>query len=380
DEILIFDIEPSYDAIITLKDDSVYLRINDKSRKLTHNQITNLEYDRGSRRFEEELVEYSSIEDVDENLVSEFKQLLDTNVDNEKLLKARGFMREGKLTVAGLLLFSNNINVYLPSARIRFMRYEGTKEESGARLNVVKDITFDKALPVAIREARAFINTQLREYTFLGKEGRFVTLPEYPEFAWFEGMINAIIHRRYDNQGDHIRIKMFDDRLEISSPGVLPASVTLENIKEERYSRNPKLAAALTQYKWVRESNEGVGRIFDEMKDYFLDDPVYSEPNNSSVQLTLKNNVVARKERETGRVSNIITPELFESLNEQHELIVRHLYNQGELTASKIANIIQRSVPTARKRLKELEEMNIISTHGSSKNDPKRTYYLLGFE
>ncbi|HEI5119209.1 TPA: putative DNA binding domain-containing protein [Staphylococcus aureus] len=350
DEILIFDIEPSYDAIITLKDDSVYLRINDKSRKLTHNQITNLEYDRGSRRFEEELVEYSSIEDVNEELVDEFKQLLNTNVDNEKLLKARGFMREGKLTVAGLLLFSNHINVYLPGARIRFMRYEGTKEESGTRLNIVKDITFDKALP------------------------------EYPEFAWFEGMINSIVHRRYDNQGDHIRIKMFDDRLEISSPGALPASVTLENIKEERYSRNPKLAAALTQYKWVRESNEGVGRIFDEMKQYFLDDPVYSEPNNSSVQLALKNNIIARKKRETGRVSNIITPELFESLNEQQELIVRHLYNQGELTASKIANIIQRSVPTARKRLKELEEMNIISTHGSSKNDPKRTYYLLGFE
>ncbi|MCE3327153.1 ATP-dependent DNA helicase RecG, partial [Staphylococcus aureus] len=67
--------------------------------------ITNLEYDRGSRRFEEELVEYSSIEDVNEELVDEFKQLLNTNVDNEKLLKARGFMREGKLTVAGLLLF-----------------------------------------------------------------------------------------------------------------------------------------------------------------------------------------------------------------------------------------------------------------------------------
>ncbi|NGK84385.1 ATP-dependent DNA helicase RecG, partial [Staphylococcus aureus] len=114
----------------------------------------------------------------------------------------------------------------------------------------------------------------------------------------------SIVHRRYDNQGDHIRIKMFDDRLEISSPGALPASVTLENIKEERYSRNPKLAAALTQYKWVRESNEGVGRIFDEMKQYFLDDPVYSEPNNSSVQLALKNNIIARKKRETGRVSN----------------------------------------------------------------------------
>jgi len=283
DEILLFHVEPSYDSIISLKDESVYLRINDKSKRLTYPQITQLEYDRGSRKFEEELVEYSSIEDVDEELVEEFRQLLNTNVSTEKLLKARGFLRDGKLTVAGLLLFSNNISAYMPSARVRFMRYEGMKEESGTRLNVVKDVTFDQALPTAIREATNFIRTQLRDFTFLGKEGRFVTLPEYPEFAWFEGMINAIVHRRYDNQGDHIRIKMFDDRLEIYSPGALPASVTLENIREERYSRNPKLAAALTQYKWVRESNEGVGRIFQEMHDYFLEDPVYEGPNGSAV-------------------------------------------------------------------------------------------------
>lgn len=73
---------------------------------------------------------------MNEELVDEFKQLLNTNVDNEKLLKARGFMREGKLTVAGLLLFSNHINVYLPGARILFMRYEGTKEESGQDLTL----------------------------------------------------------------------------------------------------------------------------------------------------------------------------------------------------------------------------------------------------
>lgn len=377
DVILIFEIEPSYESIITLKDDSVYLRINDKSKKLSHPQITNLEYDRGARKYEEELVEHSSIEDVNEKIADEFKTLLGTAVSTDKLLKARGFMRNDKLTVAGMLLFSDNISAYMPSARIRFMRYEGTRAESGARLNVVKDVTFDKALPTAIREARTFINTQLREYTFLGNEGRFITLPEYPEFAWFEGMINAIVHRRYDNHGDHIRIKMFDDRLEITSPGALPASVNLNNIKEERYSRNPKLAAALTQYKWVRESNEGVGRIFDEMKEYFLDDPVYTEPNNSSVQLTLKNNILARKERETGRVSEIITPELFEKLTAQEELIVRHLYNQGNLTSTQVANLIDRSVPTARKRLSGLEEKGIVIAHGSSINDPKRYYSLI---
>lgn len=132
DEILLFQIEPSYDSIIALKDESVFLRVNDKSKKLSHSQITQLEYDRGSRRYEEELVEYSSIEDVNEELVEEFRNLLGTNVSTEKLLKARGFLREDKLTVAGLLLFSDNLMAHMPSARIRFMRYEGVKAESGA--------------------------------------------------------------------------------------------------------------------------------------------------------------------------------------------------------------------------------------------------------
>lgn len=67
-------------------------------------------------------------------------------------------MCEGKLIVVGLLLFSNNINVYLLGVRIWFMRYEGIKEEFGIRFNIVKDIIFDKVLLVVIREVRVFIN------------------------------------------------------------------------------------------------------------------------------------------------------------------------------------------------------------------------------
>ena len=94
----------------------------------------------------------------------------------------------------------------------------------------------------------------------------------------------------------------------------MPASVTLENIKEERYSRNPKLAAALTQYSWVRESNEGVGRIYRERTEYILDAPTYTEPNGSSVQLILKKNILARKE--------IPISDYFSILNEQEKLLI----------------------------------------------------------
>jgi len=376
DEILVFTVDPAIEEIITLKDQSVFLRINDKSRKLTHPEITKLEYDRGSRKFEDKIVEWSSIEDVNEDVVNEFREKLGTTVATEKLLHARGYMREGKLTVAGLLLFSDEVTTYFPSFRFRFLRYEGTNVESGVRMNIVKERTFDRALPIAIREAKAFIETQLRDYTFLGKEGMFVTLPEYPEFSWFEGMVNAIIHRDYHNQGEHIRIRMFDDRLEIFSPGNLPATVTVDNIQHKRYSRNPRIAAALTQYKWVRETNEGVGRIFQEMDDYFLEEPEYSEPNDVSVLLTLRNNIVARKELETGQVKKLITPEVFSELYQQEETIVRHLHNKGKLTASQAADVLGRSIQTARKWLNILVEKGIVEVNGSGPNDPQRYFTL----
>ncbi|GGB38115.1 hypothetical protein GCM10011409_14480 [Lentibacillus populi] len=73
-----------------------------------------------------------------------------------------------------------------------------------------------------------------------GESGRFVEVPEYPPFAWQEGEINALTHRAYNIHGDDIKIKMFNDRLEVHSPGKLPSVINVKNIKETRYSRNPK--------------------------------------------------------------------------------------------------------------------------------------------
>ena len=70
---------------------------------------------------------------------------------------------------------------------------------------------------------------------------------------------------------------MFDDRLEIYSPGKLPNIVTVENIKHERFSRNPRIARTLTEFGWVREMNEGVKRIYSEMESYLLHEPKYTE-------------------------------------------------------------------------------------------------------
>ena len=96
---------------------------------------------------------------------------------------------------------------------------------------IVKDRTFDKCLYKILEESKEFIKSQLREFTHLSPQGIFETVPEYPEFAWYEGLVNAITHRDYTNTGEYITVKLFDDRLEIASPGKLVGFVTLENMQ-----------------------------------------------------------------------------------------------------------------------------------------------------
>lgn len=111
-------------------------------------------------------------------------------IDCLDLLRARKFLikRGNKeyLTNAGVLLFSKDPSVFFPSARVRVIKFEGTKMETGKNLNIVKEKTFALPLYKVIKETFNFVDTQLREFTHLGDNGEFITVPEYPKFAWEE--------------------------------------------------------------------------------------------------------------------------------------------------------------------------------------------------
>ena len=266
DNILLFHIEPALNFIVRNNKDEVYCRQGDSSIKLTSDQIRSLEYERRERNFETEILEDTSIKDIDEDIMKLYEEKLNTDASFEEILKARGFLRERNgnfhLTKAGMLLFGKNPSVYLPSARVRVLKFEGNEFQVGTAMNIVKDRTFDSCLYKTIEQAREFINSQLREFTHLTKDGIFETVPEYPEFAWYEGLVNAVTHRDYTNTGEHITVKLYDDRLEIYSPGKLGGFVTLDTMKTKRYSRNPQIARVLTEFGIVRELNEGVKRIY----------------------------------------------------------------------------------------------------------------------
>ena len=354
----------------------MFLRQGDRSKELSYEQIRALEYDKNQRVFEDELIADSSMSDVDREVLARYKAILETDASDEQVLCSRRFMRDGRLTVAGLLLFGKCPAAFLPQARVRVLRFDGTKMETGAHLNTTKDVTFDGPIPKVVDGAFALISSMLREFQFLGRDGKFQTVPEYPEFAWFEGLVNAVTHRDYAYAGDYIRISMYDDRLEILSPGKLPNTVTLDNMRETRYSRNPRIARTLVEFGWVRELNEGVKRIYTEMQKMLLSDPVFDEPDGSKVQLTLENNIVARSMRQRDALHDRISTEILSSLGEYELIAVQAAYAKGRISPKELAGRIERSQRSATRVLKGLAGREIMEWHGTSINDPSQYYTI----
>ena len=128
-------------------------------------------------------------------------------------------------------------------------------------MNVIKVVTFEGTILNQVKKTIEFIETQVREHTFLGQHAQFVTRRDYPEFVIQEMTVNACCHRAYNIKGTEIQIKMFDDRLVFESPGKLPGQVKPTNIRHTHFSRNPKIAAFLKAYHFVKEFGEGFDRI-----------------------------------------------------------------------------------------------------------------------
>lgn len=264
--ILLMEI-PASSSLHTNQADEAFMRVGDKSRKLTFDERVQLMYDKGERYYEDTAVYDATIDDIDMDAVADYAKLVGYGKSPLQYLRENnGFVRTNKkgeeeVSTACILLFGEYPQKFFPRARTRFIRYEGVDEKVGAEMNVIKDVTFEGTILNQVKKTIEFIETQVREHTFLGQHAQFVTKRDYPEFVIQEMTVNACCHRAYNIKGTEIQIKMFDDRLVFESPGKLPGQVKPTNIRHTHFSRNPKIAAFLKAYHFVKEFGEGFDRI-----------------------------------------------------------------------------------------------------------------------
>ena len=250
--------------------DEAFWRVGDKSRKLTFDERLQLMYDKGERYYEDTIAHDATLDDIDMDVVKAYMRQIGYGKSvQEYLQENKGFVTYKndmpQISTACILLFGKYPQTFYPRARVRFIKYNGTEEKVGREMNVIKDVTFEGRILDQVQKTVEYLETQVKEHSYLGENGIFKTDREYPKFVIQEMVVISVCHRDYSIKGTEIQIKMFDDRLVFETPGKLPSIVRTDNIRHTHFSRNPKIAEYLKAYDYVKEFGEGVDRMCREL-------------------------------------------------------------------------------------------------------------------
>ena len=378
--IFLYHVHENKENIYSRKDSHrVFRRVNDSNYgPLSPAEIENLKYDKNLRSYEDQTVVGFSSADLDTELLNNYKQALRTDLADDEVLIRRGLAhRDGNNQLcyhnSAVLLFAKDPNKYIASAYIRYVRYKGSALEPGTKFNVIKDEVIKGNIPSIIIKTRDFLRVAFSDfYSFDVQNGIFTKRPEYPEAAWLEGVVNAVFHRSYNLHGNCIYIKHFDDRLEISNSGPLPSQVNIHNIREQRFSRNPRIGRVLYEMGYVRELNEGVARIYQSMNESELSEPVYTD-QDSIVTLHLYNPIYLNEQHlSTNRFKSIVAELSHCNLTERR--IIDFLLRNGHGTVAELAVFCQKGERAVRNNLDMMIAKGIVVRRSEKIRDKNAQY------
>lgn len=253
-------------------------RVGAENAPLRTRELYALMAERSEIGFETEPVPGATRDDIDwakaRAYAASLRGIAETRV--EPILVKRGCLveQEGVLrpTHAGILLFGRDPQQFVRGADITAARFASeTMSDSFTRQDIVG------TLPDQIRRAEMFLVDTLRKDVLLGAAMARAEQFEYPLEAARELVVNAVAHRDYRITGDGIRLFIFSNRMEVTSPGGLPGPVTVDNIKDERFSRNPVIVQVLSDMGYIERLGYGVDRVIDLMRQKNLRAPIFEE-------------------------------------------------------------------------------------------------------
>ena len=261
DHLFIIQLPPSRQVHTTVRDE-VFLRIGDENRRLTFEQRIELHYDRGDATFESTPARGFAPGGLDADAMADYAARM-RHPDPTRLLQARELVKtDGAVTIAGQLLFGVFPQHANPQGFVRVLKYAGTERRYGTEQNLVGDVRCEGTLPQQIDAALVAVREAAPMRKALGPDGKFAWFELVPEPVWLEAVVNAVIHRSYSIQGDHIRVTVFDDRIEVFNPGGFPGLAPpgdLTNVP--RLARNPRIARVMAELSYGQEPGEGLRRM-----------------------------------------------------------------------------------------------------------------------
>jgi ATP-dependent DNA helicase RecG len=353
----------------SLADGRVLIRHGPDNRPLGGDAIRQLAATKSSGDFEAEPVGGAVREDLDDEIIQEYldkrsergRRPVSGSVDDH-LISIGALTPDGTPTVSGLLLFGKRPQEFLSQSGIVFVRFVGTEPRGkdglagyGRRAELGGPLArlLESAWNIVWEEMRVgavVVGLQREEQ------------PEYPSFAVREALVNAVAHRDYRLSGRRAEVRMFEDRLEVITPGGLPGYITVDNIVEEHFSRNPRLVSGLFQWGYIEELGLGIDRMIEEMMQRG-----HPAPEFKATPYTFT--VVLRNVRERRPA-----PAWEQNMNERQMRALAHVREFARITNRDYRTICPNvSAETLRLDLADLVDKGLLLKVG----DKRGTYYIM---
>jgi len=257
-------------------------------------------------------------------------------------------------TIGGYLLFAKNRFDLFPDSWIQAGRFAGTN-----RARLIDRTEIRCQLPGAADETIAFVQKHLSREAVIGTVRR-TDHWTVPPVVLREGIINAIVHTDYAERGSPLRVAIFDDRIEIENPGLLPLGLTIEDIqKGVSKLRNRVIGRVFHELGLIEQWGSGIQRMMAACREAGLPDPQFEELG-TRFRLTLST-----------------TPDKSPQIDTIDQSILDLLaVGEGQATAQ-IGAAISLSPRATRTRLANLVQRGLVSEVGSGPKDPRRRYFLV---
>jgi ATP-dependent DNA helicase RecG len=290
------EVDPLTRGWVHTSDGRLLVRAGPTNRALVGDELLRFVRERAADPVEDEPVSGVGIDDLRSDLIRQFvhARLGRSRINLATATRDLGLVTaDGGIRLATHLVFGKEPQKRNRRFGIVVSRFEGSVD-SDVRLRERHELI--GPLPILVAQADQRIYDEMRRDAVVRRLVR-EEVPEYPPVALREALVNAVGHRDYSLRGAAVDVRLYDDAVEVESPGTLAAYVTVENLREAQYSRNERIMDALQRLGLVEEAGQGIDRMIAEMEDALLDPPQFEERSAAFVVRLRGGSVFAAEDR-----------------------------------------------------------------------------------
>jgi len=349
---------------------TAYKRVGNQSVPASRIDLFNLSL-KGEHISYDSLKSKKKLEDVSfKELRIEYKERTGKDFE-EKDLKSFGLVNdENNLTIAGAL-FADNYQIY--QSRVFCTRWNGLTKASG-RIEALDDVEFEGNIIYLLKASLDFVKRNSKKMWKKGPVYR-IEYPEYPERAVQEALVNALIHRDYSVIGSEVHVDIYDDRLEIYSPGGMYDGTFVQDLNPLNVSstrRNPIIADVFARMDLMERRGSGLRKIIEayESEENYKKELKPEFKSTESSFTTILKNLNYAPQSVTQNVTQNVTQSVGQKLkpSDRREKILEIIKNNPKITANDLSKQFNVTDRTIKRDLKVLTDKKIIKYVGSAKD------------